>query len=356
MKSTAGVLLSCLALGSLVSGALYGARNWQTAVHHRFGVAVSALAVGACMMLLANSMVTYGIILIVVGSAIAPSLIGANSVIEQLAPPRRLTEAFAWLGTSLGFGVAFGSAVAGNIIDAFDAKTAMLLPAGCAVLGAIIALSLLKLLNPQRSRPRSPSGEGPPTREGCGVPGSACAASRFRRSPRQHPSPLVAHPASFSSHRRLAIPTIARKHPVAAGCFCVRGAFPRPCRAGHNDSLTEPVCGGPIDCPQDHGTAGPPRRCKRSLTYECQTCFTFRCKEKLTSRNGMEVQTSDLKQVRKAAGLTQAQLAQLTGVSRQTIIATERGDYAPSVYLALRIARALNTTVEEIFSLQEESP
>ena len=70
----------------------------------------------------------------------------------------------------------------------------------------------------------------------------------------------------------------------------------------------------------------------------------------------MEVQTSDLKQVRKTAGLTQAQLAQLTGVSRQTIIATERGDYAPSVYLALRISRALDSTVEEIFSLQEESP
>jgi putative transcriptional regulator len=81
----------------------------------------------------------------------------------------------------------------------------------------------------------------------------------------------------------------------------------------------------------------------------------FECKEKLTSRSHMEVQTSDLKQVRKAAGLTQAQLAQLTGVSRQTIIATERGDYAPSVFLALRISRALNTTVEEIFSLQEES-
>lgn len=70
----------------------------------------------------------------------------------------------------------------------------------------------------------------------------------------------------------------------------------------------------------------------------------------------MEVQTSNLKQVRKASGLTQAQLAQLTGVSRQTIIATERGDYAPSVYLALRISRTLNTTVEEIFSLQEDSP
>ena len=69
----------------------------------------------------------------------------------------------------------------------------------------------------------------------------------------------------------------------------------------------------------------------------------------------MDVQTSNLKHVRKAAGLTQAQLAQFTGVSRQTIIATERGDYAPSVYLALRIARSLETSVEEIFALKEES-
>lgn len=83
--------------------------------------------------------------------------------------------------------------------------------------------------------------------------------------------------------------------------------------------------------------------------------FYFCCKESLTPGGGLEVQTSDLKHVRKAAGLTQAQLAQLTGVSRQTIIATERGDYAPSVYLALRIARSLETSVEEIFSLREET-
>ncbi|MCD1287658.1 MFS transporter [Brevibacterium sp. CCUG 69071] len=151
LKPLAGILLSAFALGSLISGALYGSRNWTSATHHRFGFSVSLLAIGACSMLLAQSMLSYGIILFLVGFTIAPSLIGANSVIEQLAPPRRLTEAFAWLGTSLGFGVAFGSAIAGNIIDAANAKTAMLLPAGCALIGAVLALSLLKLLNPTRS-------------------------------------------------------------------------------------------------------------------------------------------------------------------------------------------------------------
>lgn len=52
---------------------------------------------------------------------------------------------------------------------------------------------------------------------------------------------------------------------------------------------------------------------------------------------------------RREQRLTQAELAATVGVSRQTVIAVEQGDYAPSVYLALRIARALGATVEELF-------
>ncbi len=53
---------------------------------------------------------------------------------------------------------------------------------------------------------------------------------------------------------------------------------------------------------------------------------------------------------RKERRITQAELAEQVGVSRQTIIAVEQGDYAPSVHLALRIARALGGTVEELFT------
>lgn len=58
---------------------------------------------------------------------------------------------------------------------------------------------------------------------------------------------------------------------------------------------------------------------------------------------------------RKSLGLTQAQLAEAIGVSRQTIISIERSDYAPSVYLALRLAARLNSTVEQLFPLEGES-
>lgn len=59
---------------------------------------------------------------------------------------------------------------------------------------------------------------------------------------------------------------------------------------------------------------------------------------------------------RKADKLTQAELGDAVGASRQTIVAIEKGDYSPSVFLALRIARELGTTVEELFPLDDDSP
>jgi putative transcriptional regulator len=54
--------------------------------------------------------------------------------------------------------------------------------------------------------------------------------------------------------------------------------------------------------------------------------------------------------------ISQAALAESVGVSRQTIVAVEKGNYNPSVELALRLARELVTTVEELFRLEEERP
>lgn len=60
---------------------------------------------------------------------------------------------------------------------------------------------------------------------------------------------------------------------------------------------------------------------------------------------------SRLKEIRTAAGLTQAELAERAGVSRKTINTVENGVFTPSTLLALELARALGTTVEELFYL-----
>ena len=51
--------------------------------------------------------------------------------------------------------------------------------------------------------------------------------------------------------------------------------------------------------------------------------------------------------------LSQGQLAGLVGVSRQTISSIETGQYGPSTFLALRLARALATPVDELFFLED---
>ena len=59
---------------------------------------------------------------------------------------------------------------------------------------------------------------------------------------------------------------------------------------------------------------------------------------------------------RRRAGLSQQMLAEQTGVSRQTIISLEKGDYDPSVLLAIRISRTLGLRVEQLFYPEETNP
>lgn len=51
--------------------------------------------------------------------------------------------------------------------------------------------------------------------------------------------------------------------------------------------------------------------------------------------------------------LSQQQVADMVGISRQTIVSIEKGDYAPSVKLALLLAEKLETTVEQLFILED---
>ncbi len=54
------------------------------------------------------------------------------------------------------------------------------------------------------------------------------------------------------------------------------------------------------------------------------------------------------------ARLTQEELGEKVGVTRQTIIAIERGNYTPSILLALKLGSVFNTSVEDIFSITYE--
>lgn len=61
-----------------------------------------------------------------------------------------------------------------------------------------------------------------------------------------------------------------------------------------------------------------------------------------------------LKEYRARINVNQTEMGRLVGVSRQTISQIERGDYSPSVTLALKIAKVLGVRVEDIFSYEED--
>ena len=63
---------------------------------------------------------------------------------------------------------------------------------------------------------------------------------------------------------------------------------------------------------------------------------------------------NNIKDYRTERRLTQDELAQAVGVSRQSIISIERGRYTPSLFLALRFAKFFRCSVDELFKLNQE--
>ncbi len=64
--------------------------------------------------------------------------------------------------------------------------------------------------------------------------------------------------------------------------------------------------------------------------------------------------TTKLKEYRAKLNMKQGELAEKVGVRRETIIRLEKGQYNPSLKLAMDIARVFGATVEELFSFEED--
>lgn len=130
----AGVVLAIFAAGSMISGLLYGARHWESALWKRFALGMVALAAGAALFVLVTSMAVLAVVMFVAGFAIAPTLINGNGLVQHFVARERLTEGLTIVGTSLGIGVSAGASLAGLAIDAGGSHGGFLVVVGGAVL------------------------------------------------------------------------------------------------------------------------------------------------------------------------------------------------------------------------------
>lgn len=141
-KQWTGGLLALWSLGSLVAGILTGVVHWRIGVEVRVRRGAIGMALAMVPLALIDEVWLMGAVLLLGGLAISPTLISTMSLVEQVVPRARLTEAMGVLHTGLLAGVAPGAALSGALVDRFGTGAAYAVPIGAGVLAAVVAQTL----------------------------------------------------------------------------------------------------------------------------------------------------------------------------------------------------------------------
>jgi MFS family permease len=140
-RSLSGVVLAAIAVGSGVSGLVYGAMDWRSDVLRRFRAQAVVFGVLPVALLAAVNVPVLAVCGFVLGIGIAPTLITAFGLIQQIVPARALTEGLSWVSTGLNVGYGAGAALVGGIADRHGARSAFLV-----VIAAALVVGGLGLL------------------------------------------------------------------------------------------------------------------------------------------------------------------------------------------------------------------
>jgi MFS family permease len=156
-KSLSGVLIAGLAVGSMASGIGWGTVHWRMPLRHRLVAVLLLLTVLSIPLLLVRDIWLMVPFVILAGVAVSPSLISSFTLAELLVPRAAVTEAFTWIGTALGLGVAVGASVAGKIVDVSGANTAFVVATIAAGIAAVVVALSQRTLHIPAEHTSSPA-------------------------------------------------------------------------------------------------------------------------------------------------------------------------------------------------------
>ncbi|MDP5181156.1 MFS transporter [Blastococcus sp. BMG 814] len=142
-----GVLIASLAVGSMASGIGWGAIHWHLPLRLRLVGALALLTLLVVPLLFIDDIWVMVPFVIVAGIAVSPSLISSFTLAELLVPRSAVTEAFTWIGTALGLGVAVGASAAGKIVDVAGANRAFVVAIVAAGIAAVVVGVYQRLLH-----------------------------------------------------------------------------------------------------------------------------------------------------------------------------------------------------------------
>jgi MFS family permease len=156
-KPMSGVLIAALAVGSMASGIGWGAVHWHLPLRHRLVAVLAIMTVLSVPLMLVDDIWPMVVCVLFAGVAVSPSLISSFTLAELLVPRAAVTEAFTWIGTALGLGVAIGASVSGKIVDIAGANAAFLVATVASALATVIVAAYRKLLHVPADRVAGPA-------------------------------------------------------------------------------------------------------------------------------------------------------------------------------------------------------
>lgn len=156
LRSTAAAapLLALWGAGSLAGGVLAARLGGGARTVAGLALVLAALTVGhLALVAAAGSLLAIGCVLLVAGAAIAPTYASVYAMVDDAAPAGTMTEAFAWLATSVAVGAAAGVASAGAIAEQAGPAAAFALAGGAGAVAVLATLSRTGTLVASEQRP-----------------------------------------------------------------------------------------------------------------------------------------------------------------------------------------------------------
>lgn len=149
-RSLSGLALAGFAFGSGIAGFVYGSRHRSDSLARRFRRQALVFALLPLLFLLAGNVAALIGAAVVVGLGVAPTLITAFGLAEQVSPPGMLTEALTWLGSGLNVGYGVGAAVVGGIADAHGARVAFTVTVVASMAVGALAVATARAVAPSK--------------------------------------------------------------------------------------------------------------------------------------------------------------------------------------------------------------
>jgi MFS family permease len=139
--AAAGILLSAFAVGSWIGGFLYGLRSRGGPSGPRYPWLCLLAGIGLAPLIAAPGLVAMTALAVISGLCFAPVTTAQLAVIDEVAPADHRGEAFTWLGTLYGSGLALGAAVCGQLIVGAGIRAALAAACAAALVAAYVALA-----------------------------------------------------------------------------------------------------------------------------------------------------------------------------------------------------------------------